>query len=138
MKKTSLLVAAFFAGTLGLAGAQNTPTVSGTTTPSVPAKMEAHPRIFEVKDRVKNQRERIEQGLKNKTLTDAQAKACRDVLKSVKTQMEADYKTNGSKKLTEDQTTVLNKLLNVNSDILHEEKAASTEATAVPTTGSSM
>lgn len=138
MKKIGLLVAGFVAGSLGLAFAQSTPADSGAVTPSVSTKMEAHPRIYEVRDRMKNQRERIEAGLKDQTLTKAQAKACRDVLKSVVGQMRADYKTNGSKKLTEDQTADLNKLLDANSDILHEEKAASEEATAVPTTGSSM
>jgi hypothetical protein len=104
----------------------------------VPVKEEAHPRIFEVKDRIKNQRSRIDAGLKDKTLTDDQAKGCRDVLKSVMTQMKADYKTNGSKKLTEEQTAALNKLLDANSAILHEEKQASSQATAVVTPGGSM
>jgi hypothetical protein len=126
MKKLSMLViSAYLAGGTGLALAQ-------AATPGLSAKEEAHPRIYEVKDRIKKQQKRIDQGLKAKTLTDDQAKACREVLKSVKTQMKADYKTNGSKKLNEDQTAELNKLLDANSAALHEEKQEAAQATAVP------
>jgi len=127
------LIGIFVAGSCSLASAQEATSVSRAPTPSVSAKEAAHPRIHEVVTRIKNQRSRIDDGLKDKTLTEDQAKACLDVLKSAMTQMKADYKTNGSKNLTEDQTEMLNKLLDVNSSTLHEEKQEAAQATVVVT-----
>jgi hypothetical protein len=125
--KKEFLIAALMAGSLGAAYAQTSTPAAGTQTPQMSAQEEQHPRVFEVKDRIADQRERIDNGLKDKTLTDDQAKACRDVVDSVETQMKADYQTNGSEKLTADQTAALNKLLDANSAILHEEKQAGSQ-----------
>jgi hypothetical protein len=137
MKKISWLVSILIAVSGGLVSAQNVTPVTGMPA-SVSAKEAEHPRIHEVVTRVKNQRSRIDNGLRSKTLTEDQAKACMDVLKSAITQMKADYKTNGSKMLTEYQMEMLNKLLDVNSSTLHEEKQASSQATTVATPGGSM
>lgn len=91
-------------------------------TPSVSAKEMANPRIFELKDRIKNQRARIAQGLNDNTLTANEAKDCSATLDSVANQMKADYKTNGSMKMTKDQYTVFNASLDSNSITLHEAK----------------
>jgi ABC-type proline/glycine betaine transport system substrate-binding protein len=90
--------------------------------PSVTETQENHPMIFELKDRIKNQNERIDQGLNNNTLSVDQANACRAVLESVEKQMKGDYKTNGPKKLTREEYTALNSSLDVNSATIREEK----------------
>jgi hypothetical protein len=99
--------------------------VAGAPTPSVSTMEETHPMIFELKDRIKNQRERISQGLNNNTLTGDQAKACGEVLDSVEKQMKADYPANGAKKsmiLTREQYTAFNTSLDSNSKFIQEEK----------------
>lgn len=111
MKKTAaLLLSLSFAGAAGMVFAET------------PATMPHHPRIHEVHHRVKDQAERIDQGLKDGTLTPAQAKALRDVLKSVHAQMEADFKTNGKRELTKEQIDQLNQMLNENSKVIYDEK----------------
>jgi hypothetical protein len=85
----------------------------------------SHPRIFELNARIKSQRDRINQGVDENTLTKDQASTCREVLNSVEKQMKADYATNGSKKsmtLTKDQYTAFNTSLDANSNFIHEEK----------------
>src|SRR5665213_445627 len=96
--------------------------VAGAPTPSVSAMEETQPRIYELKERIKNQRERIQQGLTNNTLTNDQAKNCGTALKSVENQMTADFKTNGSDKLTLDQFTAFNTSLDSNSAFIQENK----------------
>jgi len=90
--------------------------------PSVTAIQENHPMIFELKDRIKIQNERIDQGLNNNTLSVDQANFCRAVLESVEKQMKGDYKTHGPKKLTREEYTALNNSLDGNSATIHEEK----------------
>jgi hypothetical protein len=96
--------------------------VAGAPTPSVSGMEETHPRIYELKERIKNQRERIQTGLTNNTLTSDQAKNCGMALKSAEDQMTADFKTNGSDKLTKDQFTALNASLDSNSTFIQENK----------------
>jgi hypothetical protein len=96
--------------------------VVGAPTPSVSTMEETHPRIYELKERIKNQRERIQQGLTNNTLNSDQAKDCGTALKSVEDQMTADFKTNGSDKLTKDQFTAFNTSLDSNSTLIQESK----------------
>src|SRR5665213_159621 len=96
--------------------------VVGAPTPSVSGMEETHPRIYELKERIKNQRERIQQGLTNNTLTGDQAKNCGMDLKSIEDQMTADFKTNGSNKLTKDQFTAFNASLDSNSTFIQENK----------------
>ncbi len=99
-------------------------------TPPPPPKPIHHPRIHEVHDRMRDQEKRIEAGLKAGTLTPAQAKALRDVLKSVHAQMEADYKANGKRELTPDQQKQLNQLLDENSKTIYGEKHDDSSAPA--------
>ena len=96
--------------------------VSGVPTPSVSAAEEAHPMIFELKKRITSQRERIDEGLTNNTLTKDEAKGDREVLKSVEKQMKADYKANGSKTMTRAQYDSYNISLDANSIVLREQK----------------
>src|SRR5665213_1401880 len=91
-------------------------------TPSVIHMAEAHPMIYELKDRVKNQRERIQQGRAGNLLTGDQAKDCGVILNAVQNEMKDDYKTNGSQTLTEDQYLTLNNALDVNSKTIQENK----------------
>ncbi len=111
--------------------ASGTSASPASVTPSVPKKEEAHPRLYEVQMRIKSQEERIEEGVKGNTLTNEQAKACRDVIKSAKTQLKANFQTNGEKDLTAEQVAALNKLLDANSGIIHGEKQDSATATQV-------
>lgn len=91
-------------------------------TPSLPTKEVAHPRIFGLKERIQNQRARIDQGLKDGTLTQDQAKEGRALVHSVESKMKADYAANGSKNMTRDQYNLYNSTLDTNSSILHEQK----------------
>jgi hypothetical protein len=95
---------------------------AGSPTPQVSPAEETHPKIFELKERLKNQSARIKQGVDNNTLTSDQAKDCRVVLKSAEKQMKADLATNHSNKLTKDQYTSLNNSLDANSNLIQEEK----------------
>ncbi len=97
-------------------------TVEGAPTPSMTALEETHPRIFELKERIQGQRERIDKELTANTLTEDQAKGCRDVLASVENQIKMDYKANGSMKMTKEQYLAYNATLDVNSSIIHEGK----------------
>lgn len=85
-----------------------------------------HPMIFELRDRIANQRDRIDEGLFNNTLTGDQASACRKVLKSVEKKMKSDYKSNGSTdkkmRLTKEQYLAFNTMLDSNSAVIREEK----------------
>jgi hypothetical protein len=117
VKKLALLFATLWAvGAAGFVCAQE---------PSVTAVEENHPMIFELGDRIQNQRIRIALGLDNNTLTADEAASCTKVLDSVEGQLKADYKTNGSQKamkLKRDQYFALNALLDSNSVVIHEEK----------------
>ncbi len=116
MKKiVSFAASLLFIGATGLAFAAE-------TTAPAPKPVIHHPRIHEVHDRMKDQEARIKEGLKSGKLTPAQAKALRDVLKSVQAQMEADYKTNGKRELTDDQKKQLNQMLDENSKTIYGEK----------------
>ena len=82
--------------------------------------------IFELRDRIQNQRDRIDEGLYTNTLSAAQASASLGVLKSVEKKMKADYKANGSNnkkmRLTKEQYVVFNHTLDTNSIVIHEGK----------------
>jgi len=94
-------------------------------TPDVSAMEENHPMIFELRDRIKNQREQIDRGVEGNTITMEVATTFRGILGTVEKQMKADYKTNGPQKgmkLTPDQYTALNNLLDSNSQTIHEMK----------------
>jgi hypothetical protein len=80
-----------------------------------------HPRRNEVNTRVDNQRERINQGLKNGTLTPQEAKQLRANDRAIKAQEHADVKANGGY-LTRGEQKRLNQEENANSALIHDEK----------------
>ena len=80
-----------------------------------------HPRRNEVNTRVENQRERINQGLKNGKLTGQEAKQLRANDRAIKQQEHADVKANGGY-LTRAQQKQINQEENANSKLIHDEK----------------
>jgi hypothetical protein len=119
IKNVLLAAVVFAAGGMGLVFAQDTAPVNS----HVAAKKVAHLRIVRLIDRIENQRERIDQGLANKTLTADQAQAARGVLDSVISQMKAEQKANGAKKIMSlDKYAAYNASLDANSAAINEEK----------------
>jgi hypothetical protein len=96
--------------------------VQGVPIPSVTAMEAAEPRVFELKDRIHQQRERIDQGLNAKSLTGDEAKGCRDVLASVEGRMKSVFRANHSKTMTREQFAVFAATLDTNSKVIDEEK----------------
>jgi hypothetical protein len=80
-----------------------------------------HPRRNEVNTRVDNQRERIDQGLKNGTLDKQQAQQLRSNDRAIKQQEHADVKANGGY-LTGAQQKQINQEENANSQLIHEKR----------------
>ena len=80
-----------------------------------------HPRRNEVNTRVDNQRERIDQGLKNGTLDKQQAQQLRSSDRAIKQQEHADVKANGGY-LTGAQQKQINQEENANSQMIRDEK----------------
>jgi hypothetical protein len=80
-----------------------------------------HPRRNEVNTRVDDQRERINQGLKNGTLDKQQAQQLRANDRAIKQQEHADVKANGGY-LTGAQQKQINQEENGNSQMIHDEK----------------
>lgn len=82
---------------------------------------EKHPRRAEVNERVRKQDRRIKQGLKNGTLTPAQAKQLRGEEKGIKAQERSEVKANGGY-LTKGEQKQLNGELNQDSKQIYAEK----------------
>ena len=80
-----------------------------------------HPRRNEVNTRVDNQRERINQGLKNGKLTGQEAQQLRANDRAIKQQEHADVKANGGY-LTRAQQKQINQEENANSQLIRDEK----------------
>jgi hypothetical protein len=80
-----------------------------------------HPRRREVNKRVRNQRARINQGLKNGTLTQQQSQQLRANDNAIKAQEHADVKANGGY-LTKPEQKQLNQEENANSKLIYDEK----------------
>ena len=80
-----------------------------------------HPRRNEVNSRVKNQRGRINQGVKNGTLTPQEAQQLKTNDRAIKVQEHADVKANGGY-LTKDQQKQFNQEENANSKLIRDEK----------------
>lgn len=80
-----------------------------------------HPRRNEVNKRVKNQRARINQGVKNGTLTQQQAQQLKANDRAIKAQEHADVKANGGY-LTKPEQKQLNQEENANSKLIYDEK----------------
>jgi len=79
-----------------------------------------HPRRNEVNKRVKNQRKRINQDVKNGTLTTQQAQQLKANDAAIKAQEHADVKANGGY-LTKPEQKQLNQEENANSKLIHDE-----------------
>jgi hypothetical protein len=110
-----LFVSVFLMGSTELALAQ-------TAAPMAAHKV-ARARIFELKDRIKSQRERIVMGLQDGSLTPAQAQSCRDVLDVVAMQIHDEAKANGARKtMRHEKYEAYNTSLDVNSAFIHEQK----------------
>lgn len=80
-----------------------------------------HPRRNQVNKRVKNQRARINQGVKNGSLTPQQAQQLKANDRAIKQQEHADVKANGGY-ITKDQQKQLNQEENANSQLIRDEK----------------
>jgi hypothetical protein len=80
-----------------------------------------HPRRNEVNKRVKNQRARINQGVKNGTLTTQQAQQLKANDNAIKAQEHADVKANGGY-LTKPEQKQINQEENANSKLIYDEK----------------
>ncbi len=80
-----------------------------------------HPRRNEVNKRVDNQRERINEGVKDGQLTHQQAEQLRANDRAVKQQEHAEVKANGGH-LTPAEQKQLNQEENANSRMIHDEK----------------
>ena len=79
-----------------------------------------HPRRNEVNKRVKNQRKRINNDVKNGSLTQAQATQLKANDAAIKQQEHADVKANGGY-LTKPEQKQLNQEENANSALIHDE-----------------
>jgi hypothetical protein len=96
---------------------------AGVPTPNIfSPPVKTSPRIFELKDRLKAQRARIQQYLSTNSLSSDQAKHCDAVLDSARDQMNMDFKTNGSPQLTKDQYAGINAMLDANSNVIQESR----------------
>src|SRR3974390_3400974 len=80
-----------------------------------------HPRRNEVNTRIDNQRERINQGVRNGTLTGQEAQQLRANDRAIKQQEHADVKANGGT-LTPAEQRQLNQEENANSTLIRDEK----------------
>lgn len=129
MKKVLPLMSVLFVGIAGIAFSQTgASTPAASTTPaagavSMKGKMESHPMINEIRARIEAQNERIGMGVKNKTITQAEAKTLHTAVKAVREELMSDLKTNGTKELTMDQFNKLKQELADNAKAIHTEKA---------------
>jgi hypothetical protein len=80
-----------------------------------------HPRRNQVNKRVDNQRERINEGVKNGQLGKGQARQLRANDRAIKAQEHAEVKANGGH-LTKAEQRQLNQEENANSKLIHDEK----------------
>ncbi|GEM_PF-2723685 len=137
----SLVVSVLLAGFTGLAFAQDN-TTTGNNTPaasSAPA-VPAHPGKV-VAARIKNQYNRIRDGLRSKKLTKAEAKDLKAKVDAVRAQFKSDAsqdKQGGEKKISDDQYNQLKQMLDDNSKAIHDDKNdGETDANAAHAAGGS-
>ena len=124
MKKWLWLVSAVLAaGVAGLSQAQDDKPVSGVFTKTATVTNEARLRIVRLKDRIKNQRDRIDRSLKSGTMTSDKVQLGRDVLNSVENEMKAEREANGATKtMSKEKYEAYNTSLDANSAALNEER----------------
>jgi hypothetical protein len=80
-----------------------------------------HPRRNQVNKRVRNQRARINQGVKSGELSKGEAHQLRSNDNAIKAQEHADVKANGGT-LTKPEQRQINQEENANSALIHDEK----------------
>lgn len=90
--------------------------------PSLSAMEVKNPRIFELKDRIKNQRARVDQGIKDASMTEDDAKICRAVLDKLESRINSDHKADGTKAMSKEKYDAYNADLDANSAALQEQK----------------
>ncbi len=96
--------------------------VSADATTAAPGQFaKKHPRRAEVNQRVRNQRKRINQGVKSGQLTPQQAQQLKANDAAIKQQERADVKANGGY-LTKPEQRQLNQEENANSKLIQDEK----------------
>jgi hypothetical protein len=115
IKKILLMGSILFSGLMGFASAQNVTLTSSHVT--------AYPR-FELKDRIRSQRERISQDLKDHTITADNARVCLAVLNVVDRWVDREAALTGSNRMTEQKFRAGHKTLDMNSKIIHEPSRA--------------
>ena len=117
---TSLALAAVLsAGILASAGA-----MAQTSDPNIPG----HPRVNEVDQRIDNQQQRIDNGVKDGQITPAQQTRDENHLNKVSNEMSADQAKNGGH-ITKAEQNKMNNQLNKNSKRIHHQR---TKPTATP------
>jgi len=96
--------------------------VRADTTTAAPGQFaKEHPRRAEVNRRMRRQNRRINQGVKNGTLTTQQAQQLKANDAAIKSQERADVKANGGY-LTKPEQKQLNQEENANSKLIKDEK----------------
>ncbi|HZP62130.1 MAG TPA: hypothetical protein VFB28_01840 [Terriglobales bacterium] len=120
----SLLIVAI-GGTLTFAAAQSAnpqPVPPGATQPAGPGVYDpGHPRVNEVDQRLENQKDRIQQGVKDGTMTKQEARQAWRNDRRVAAQERRDMAANGGH-LTKKEQNQLNHELNHNSQKIYKEK----------------
>jgi hypothetical protein len=116
IKKSLLLVSVFLAGSAGWVWAQNAMPVSAGDQP-------LHMRIFELKGRIKAQRDRIAEGLKDNTITKSRAEDCLNVLDGVENDIKAESAANGPNRfMRREKYDSYNQRLDMNSAFVREHR----------------
>ncbi|HYA25569.1 MAG TPA: hypothetical protein VEF05_15505 [Terriglobales bacterium] len=119
-KLSNLLLIVVIGGALSFAAAQTaTPPQSEPAGPGVVDP--GHPRVNQVDNRLGNQKDRIQQGLKNGTLTKQQAEHLARNDKRIAAQERRDMAANGGH-LTKQEQKQLNREENRNSKKIYNEK----------------
>jgi hypothetical protein len=90
-----------------------------------------HPRRAEVNQRERNERKRINDGVKDGTMTKAEAKDARQNLRNIKGEERAEVKANGGH-LTKSEQADLNRQENANSKQIYQDKHPAAPAPAAP------
>ncbi len=93
--------------------------------------VQKHPRRAEVNGRIKNQERRINQGVKNGTMTKEEAHEERQDLRNIKREERAEVKANGGH-ITKSEQKDLNRQLNANSKDIYQDKHNDVNRPAAP------
>lgn len=102
-------------------GSMLMPVAAFADNPKNPTDLKGHPRVNQVNQRVQNQHERIEQGVKNGTISKQQATQLHKERADIKTEEHAMRKADGGH-LTKGDQKVLNQQMNARSKQIYQEK----------------